>query len=82
MSRVVLWVLLAVLAAVLVLPVLALLASWLYWDHQARDVLMEMASTVLPGYAGTSLWLCVAVALGVGVVGTATASATMSATSE
>lgn len=75
MLRVVLSALLALLAAVLVLPVLALVASWAQWDAQARSVLGEMAATVLPAYAGTSLGLCVLVALGVAAVGMATASA-------
>src|SRR5574343_1267048 len=75
MLRVVLSALLALLAAVLVLPVLALVASWAQWDAQALSVLGVMAATVLPAYAGTSLGLCVLVALGVAAVGMATASA-------
>ena len=37
----------------------------------ARDVLRQMAQTVLPEYALTSLVLCVSVALGVALVGMA-----------
>ncbi len=66
--------LLLLLATVLVLPVLAVLASWLQWDSASAGILAQMASTVLPGYAWTSLALCVAVAIGVAVVGTATAA--------
>ncbi len=62
-------------AFLLALPVLALVASWFQFDAEAMDVLRQMAETVLPGYVGTSLLLCVAVALAVAVVGMATASA-------
>ncbi|MDD2536421.1 MAG: iron ABC transporter permease, partial [Macromonas bipunctata] len=62
-------------AAVLALPVLALAAAWLQLDAASIDVLHQMLETVLPEYTGTSLLLCVAVALGVGVVGMTTASA-------
>eukprot|EP01036_Dinobryon_divergens_P053196 gene53196-71119_t len=67
--------LLILLALWLTLPVLALGASWFQFDAAARDVLGQMAQTVLPQYALTTLALCVAVALGVAVVGMATASA-------
>ena len=60
-------------AFVLALPVLALAASWLGWNEQSQDVLVQMLQTVLPGYVMTSVVLCVAVAASVGVVGTATA---------
>ncbi len=63
------------LASVLVLPVLAVLASWLQWDATTAQVLGEMASTVLPGYVATSLGLCLVVGVGVAVLGTATAAA-------
>ncbi|NIC43102.1 iron ABC transporter permease [Aquabacterium sp. A08] len=62
-------------AGLLALPVLALAASWWQFDAAALDVLRQMADTVLPEYVGTSLWLCLAVALGVAVVGMGTASA-------
>jgi len=41
-------------------------AAVLQWDAVALGLLREMAATVLPDYAGTTLFLCVAVALGVG----------------
>ncbi|OGB15916.1 MAG: iron ABC transporter permease [Burkholderiales bacterium RIFCSPLOWO2_12_67_14] len=67
--------LLLLLALALTLPVLALGASWLQFDAVARDVLSQMAQTVLPEYALTTLLLCVSVAVGVAVVGMTTASA-------
>ncbi|MBX9835130.1 MAG: iron ABC transporter permease [Burkholderiaceae bacterium] len=69
------------LAAVLSLPVLALLASWLPWgpadiaNLSSGAILREMAVTVLPGYLWTTLWLGLSVAVGTAVVGTATAAA-------
>lgn len=67
--------LLLLVALLLTLPVLALAASWLQFDAVARDVLAQMAQTVLPEYALTSLLLCVSVAVGVALVGMGTASA-------
>ena len=66
---------LLLLAAILVLPVLAVLASWLQWDAASAQILREMASTVLPDYALASLLLCLLVGAGVALVGTATAAA-------
>ncbi len=66
---------LMLLALTLALPVLALVASWWQFDAQALDVLRQMAATVLPEYTATSVWLCVAVGVGVALVGMATASA-------
>ena len=66
------------LAAVLSLPVLALLASWLPWgqaDVSSAAILRERAATVLPDYVWTTLWLGLWVGLGAAVVGTATAAA-------
>jgi len=65
----------ALLALVLALPVLAVLASWLQWTPQSMDLLREMATTVLPDYAWTSALLCLLVAVGVTVLGLATAAA-------
>ena len=51
---------LLLLAGVLSLPVLALLGAWLPWGEggaSAWAILREMASTVLPGYLGTTIWL-------------------------
>ena len=69
---------LILLAGALSLPVLAVLASWLPWGQggaQAGAILREMASTVLPGYLWTTLWLGLFVALGAAAVGMATAAA-------
>lgn len=67
--------LLFLLVGALMPPVLSAALSWLQFDSVARAILREMAQTVLPQYALTSLLLCVRVALGVAVVGMATASA-------
>lgn len=66
-------VLLGGLAAMVALPVLAVILSWLGWDAASRQILIEMASTVLPDYAWTTVLLCLAVGLGVTVVGTSAA---------
>ncbi|MBG9389496.1 ABC transporter permease [Caenimonas aquaedulcis] len=66
---------LLLLASLLVLPVAAVLVSWLQWDAASAQILREMAGTVLPGYAWTSLVLCVAVGAGVAVVGGGAAAA-------
>ncbi len=73
--RVLLNVFLCLLALVLLLPILAVLASTLQWNGESPQILREMSSTVLPDYALTSLLLCIAVAVGVAVVGIATAAA-------
>ena len=73
--RVLLSVFLCLLALVLLLPILAVLASTLQWNGESAQILREMSSTVLPDYALTSLLLCVSVAVGVAVVGMATAAA-------
>ena len=62
-------------AAVLCLPVVAVLASWLQWDATNAQILREMARTVLPDYLATTVVLSLLVALGVVVVGTASAAA-------
>ena len=67
--------LLAVLAFLLTLPVLSLALSWLQIQGEAAQVLGEMAHTVLPEYALTSVLLCLAVALGVTTVGLTSACA-------
>jgi iron(III) transport system permease protein len=73
--RVLLSVFLCLLAGVLLLPILAVLASTLQWNSESAQILREMSSTVLPDYALTTLLLCFAVAVGVAVVGMATAAA-------
>jgi iron(III) transport system permease protein len=62
------------LALALALPVLAVLGSWLQWSPQSADILREMGRTVLPEYALTTLGLCLMVAVGVTVLGLATAA--------
>jgi iron(III) transport system permease protein len=66
---------LVLLCLLLVLPVLAVLASWAAVDAGAWAVLRHQASTVLPEYALTSLAVALVVGGGVAVVGTATAAA-------
>ena len=61
------------LCLLLALPVLGLLASWLALDMQGLATLRHQWDTVLPGYALNSLLLALGVAVGVAVVGAATA---------
>ena len=68
-------VLLLLMVALLMLPVLAVALSWAQFNDEALSILTQMLQTVLPEYAWTSLVLCVCVAVGVSVVGMATASA-------
>lgn len=63
------------LAALVLLPVIAVWAALLQWNATSAEILQQMVATVLPEYALTSLLLCVCVALGVALVGTATACA-------
>lgn len=63
------------LGALLVAPVLAIAASWLLLNADGWQTLKDMADTVLPRYAATSLWLCLGVGMGVALVGTGTAVA-------
>ena len=66
------------LAALLCLPVLALLGAWLPAGQEGGPsgaILAAMAATVLPEYLWTTLWLGLFVALGAAVVGTASAAA-------
>ncbi len=66
---------LVVLALLLALPVLTVLFSWAQWNHASAQILTEMANTVLPDYAGTSLLLCLLVSIGVVSMGTVSAIA-------
>ena len=66
---------LLLLVGALMLPVLSVGLSWLQFDASSGAVLRQMAQTVLPEYALTSLLLCVCVAIGVALVGMLTASA-------
>jgi iron(III) transport system permease protein len=63
------------IAALIALPVLAVFGATLQWDAQSTQMLREMASTVLPGYAWTTLMLCIWVALGTALLGMLTACA-------
>ena len=66
------------LTAVFMLPVLAVMASWLTLggaDTGARQILAEMAQTVLPGYVATTALLVASVGLGVVLVGLSCATA-------
>jgi len=66
---------LLLLASLIALPVLMVLGSWLQWNAQSAQILGELADTVLPQYAWTSLGLCAVVAVGVATIGSATAMA-------
>ncbi len=71
-------VFLALLTATLLLPVLAVLASWLPLGGSgaaSSQILAEMGRTVLPAYVATTVLLCVLVAIGVFLVGLSTAAA-------
>ena len=62
-------------AVLLAWPVLTVLSSWLQFTPESSSILAEMASTVLPDYVGTTLWLCALVSLGVISMGTVSAAA-------
>lgn len=67
-----------VLTAVFMLPVLAVMASWLSLgeaDGAAWQILREMSQTVLPDYLGTTLMLSALVGVGVVAVGLSCAAA-------
>jgi iron(III) transport system permease protein len=66
---------LGVLCMLLALPVLGVLGSWLAFDAGALAILVQQAQTVLPGYAWQSFVLAASVAVGVAVLGGATAAA-------
>ncbi len=69
---------LALFTATLLLPVLAVFASWVplgVSGTQARQILGEMGSTVLPGYVWTTVLLCGLVGVGVTLVGLSCAAA-------
>ncbi|MEZ5605853.1 MAG: iron ABC transporter permease [Burkholderiaceae bacterium] len=69
MLRAVPTLILALVAALLALPVLALLGSWTQWDAATAQILGEMARTVLPAYLGTTVGLALMVGVGVVAVG-------------
>ncbi|MBA3590689.1 iron ABC transporter permease [Methylibium sp.] len=64
-----------VLCALLALPLLGIAGAWLAPQADSLELLRHQATTVLPGYALTSLLLTLGVAVGVGVLGGATAAA-------
>ena len=73
--------LLLLVAVVFTLPIVAVLASWLPLGAfggqdmgAATQILREMASTVLPRYAATTVWLAVLVGIGVALVGIGSAA--------
>ena len=68
---------LALICALLALPVLGVAGSWLAFDAGALDLLAHQASTVLPGYALQSLLLAVGVGVGVTLLGGGAAAAVM-----
>lgn len=66
---------LLLIAFLVALPVLAVMAAVLQWNSASSDILAQMASTVLPTYALTSIALCAVVAAGTALIGTGTACA-------
>lgn len=62
-------------ALLLALPVAGVMGSWAMLDAASLETVAHQWQTVLPGYAYTSLVLSVFVALGVAVLGGATAAA-------
>ena len=60
---------LVLVAAVLALPVLAVVGSWLQWNGVSAQILREMAATVLPEYLAVTVQLSVLVGLGVVAMG-------------
>jgi iron(III) transport system permease protein len=66
---------LTLLCLVLALPVLGVLGAWLVADAAAWQVLLHQAQTVLPGYALQSALLAGGVAVGVMLLGSASAAA-------
>jgi iron(III) transport system permease protein len=67
--------LITVFCLLLAVPVLGILGSWLALDEQALAILQHQLQTVLPEYAWASLLLSVCVAIGVALIGGATAAA-------
>ena len=70
--------LMILVALVFTLPIVAVLASWLPLggrdSGEAAQILREMASTVLPRYIGTTVWLGLVVGVGVALVGIGSAA--------
>ncbi len=66
---------LLLIALLVALPVLAVFAALAQWNSVSSDILAQMANTVLPQYAITSIALCIAVATGTALIGMTTACA-------
>ena len=69
---------LVVFVVALLLPVVAVFGAWLPWGEsgaQSLQIVQEMARTVLPEYAATTMQLCLMVGAGVVLVGLGTAAA-------
>ena len=67
--------LLTLFCVLLALPVAGVLGSWFMLDAAGLALLQHQFATVLPHYALNSFWLAFSVALGVALVGGATAAA-------
>jgi iron(III) transport system permease protein len=65
---------LLLITCMVLLPILSVLSATMQWNAVSTQILQEMAATVLPRYAFTSVVLCVLVGFGVGLIGTATAT--------
>ncbi|TXI12663.1 MAG: iron ABC transporter permease, partial [Polynucleobacter sp.] len=61
------------LSLILALPILGIFAALLSPSSTSGDVLTHLVTTVLPGYAWTTLWLAIGVAWGVASMGIITA---------
>ncbi len=65
----------AVLCLLLALPLLGVLGAWFVPRPDSLELLRHQFTTVMPGYAASSLLLAAGVALGVALLGGATAAA-------
>ena len=66
---------LTTICIVLALPVACVFGAWFGFDESAQAILQHQARTVLPGYLGQSVLLAAGVAVGVTLLGVATAVA-------
>jgi iron(III) transport system permease protein len=64
-----------ILCAVLALPLLGVLGAWFVPQDHSLELLRHQFTTVMPGYVLSSLWLALGVAVGVALLGGATAAA-------
>ena len=65
--------LIGLIALLIALPIIGIAAAWLSLDAHALSILAQQWHTVMPGYLATSIWLALAVTIGVVLVGAATA---------